>query len=119
MRSLPNKYQTKIALVTIFAFVFVLLHSSLHAHDVLLFSNKSYEIFAHDCSNHHEHTSLHSQINCVQCQRVKIKEFDLSSIQSTKVFLQKSYHQINSDDEPFRFVIHTHPDTRGPPLSIS
>ncbi|MDI6802487.1 MAG: hypothetical protein QME58_01410 [Bacteroidota bacterium] len=119
MISLQNKYDTKTALVTIFAFVFVLFSNSLHTHDALLFSSKGDEVFAHDCSNHQDHTSVRSHFNCIQCQRVKIKEFDLSSIQSTIGFLQKFFFPLNSDEKPFRSVTHTHPDTRGPPSNFS
>lgn len=119
MVSIPNKYHTNIALVTIFAFVVVLIHGSFHSHDALLFSSKGHEIFAHNCSDHNSHPSIKSHNDCIQCQRVKLKEFDFSFIQSTKVFLQKTSHQIYNDDKPFRFVIHIHPDKRGPPSNIS
>lgn len=119
MKSVSIKYQKKIAIVTIIAFAFVLLHTTLHTHDALFFSSKGHEINAHDCADHKSHPSINSHGDCIQCQRVKIKEFDCSIIQSTKIFLQESFYPINSDDQPFRFVIHTHPDKRGPPLSIS
>lgn len=110
-----NKY---IVLTSLFAFLFALGGSFFHDHfDLSIGSTLVFN--QHNCSDHHSHPSLNSHIDCIQCQRVKIKEFDFPCIQSTKVFLQKTSHQLHNDDKPFRFVIHIHPDKRGPPISIS